>query len=92
MGKPSLQPKEDRDHSFWWRPFKASYMQCQVANMFHSDADYAVYINTAQELDGSDYGAQSDEAVSWGKIKGSEKPICIESWDVFSFYYWKLKY
>jgi hypothetical protein len=27
---------------------------------------------------------QSDEAVSWGKIKGSAKPICIESWDVFS--------
>jgi deoxyhypusine synthase len=43
-----------------------------------------VYINTAQEFDGSDYGAQSDEAVSWGKIKGSAKPICIESWDVFS--------
>jgi deoxyhypusine synthase len=28
-----------------------------------------VYINTAQEFDGSDAGARPDEAVSWGKIK-----------------------
>ena len=32
-------------------------------------ADYAVYINTGQEFDGSDAGARPDEAVSWGKIK-----------------------
>uniref|UniRef100_A0A0D3FNV0 Deoxyhypusine synthase n=1 Tax=Oryza barthii TaxID=65489 RepID=A0A0D3FNV0_9ORYZ len=45
------------------------------ANMFRNGADYAVYINTAQEFDGSDSGAQPDEAVSWGKIKGSAKPV-----------------
>ncbi|VAI36478.1 unnamed protein product [Triticum turgidum subsp. durum] len=45
------------------------------ANMFRNGADYAVYINTAQEFDGSDSGARPDEAVSWGKIKGSAKPV-----------------
>ena len=47
------------------------------ANMMRNGADYAVYINTAQEFDGSDSGAQPDEAVSWGKIKGSAKPIKV---------------
>ncbi|KAK8916711.1 Deoxyhypusine synthase [Platanthera zijinensis] len=43
------------------------------ANMLRNGADYAVFINTAQEFDGSDSGARPDEAVSWGKIKGSAK-------------------
>uniref|UniRef100_A0A0E0ESB3 Deoxyhypusine synthase n=1 Tax=Oryza meridionalis TaxID=40149 RepID=A0A0E0ESB3_9ORYZ len=47
------------------------------ANMFRNGADFAVYINTAQEFDGSDSGAQPDEAVSWGKIKGSAKPVKV---------------
>jgi len=38
------------------------------SNMLRNGADYAVYINTAQEFDGSDAGARPDEAVSWGKI------------------------
>ncbi|MBI2631714.1 deoxyhypusine synthase [Candidatus Pacearchaeota archaeon] len=38
------------------------------ANMLRNGADYIVYINTAQEYDGSDSGAMPDEAVSWGKI------------------------
>ncbi len=37
-------------------------------NMLRNGADYAVYINTAQEYDGSDAGALPEEAVSWGKI------------------------
>ncbi len=37
-------------------------------NMLRNGADYAVYINTASEFDGSDAGALPDEAVSWGKI------------------------
>ena len=49
------------------------------ANMMRNGADYAVYINTAQEFDGSDSGAQPDEAVSWGKIKGSAKPIKVSN-------------
>lgn len=42
-----------------------------IANacLFRNGADSAVYINTAQEFDGSDAGARPDEAVSWGKIK-----------------------
>lgn len=42
-----------------------------IANAcLHRDgAESAVYINTAQEFDGSDAGARPDEAVSWGKIK-----------------------
>ena len=39
------------------------------ANMFRNGADYAVYINNAQEFDGSDAGAEIDEAVTWGKVK-----------------------
>ncbi len=42
------------------------------AGLFRGGADYAVYINAAQEFDGSDSGATPDEAVSWGKIKAEE--------------------
>ncbi|KAG4180910.1 hypothetical protein ERO13_A10G194500v2 [Gossypium hirsutum] len=47
------------------------------ANMMRNGADYAVYINTAQEYDGSDSGARPDEAVSWGKIRGSAKTVKV---------------
>ena len=40
-------------------------------------ADYAVYMNTAQEFDGSDSGARPDEAVSWGKITLEAKPVKV---------------
>jgi deoxyhypusine synthase len=43
------------------------------ANLFRDGADYAVYINAAQEFDGSDAGATPNEAMSWGKIKSSEE-------------------
>ena len=39
------------------------------AHLYRDGADYAVYINNAQEFDGSDAGATPDEAVSWGKIR-----------------------
>jgi len=42
-------------------------------------ADYAVYINTGQEFDGSDSGANPDEAVSWGKIKLTAKPVKVSA-------------
>lgn len=38
------------------------------ANMLRNGADYAVYVNTSQEFDGSDAGARPEEAISWGKI------------------------
>ncbi|KAE8683201.1 Deoxyhypusine synthase [Hibiscus syriacus] len=47
------------------------------ANMMRNGADYAVYINTAQEYDGSDSGARPDEAVSWGKIRDSAKTVKV---------------
>lgn len=38
------------------------------ANMFRNGADYAIYINTSAEFDGSDAGALPEEAVAWGKL------------------------
>jgi deoxyhypusine synthase len=43
------------------------HMLCN-ANMFREGAKYAVYVNTAVEYDGSDSGAEPEEAISWGKI------------------------
>eukprot|EP00057_Strongylocentrotus_purpuratus_P012561 XP_011667035.1 PREDICTED: deoxyhypusine synthase [Strongylocentrotus purpuratus] len=51
---------------------------CQAnAHRTPEGADYAVYLNTAQEFDGSDSGAMPEEAVSWGKIKGTAKPVKV---------------
>ncbi|XP_078439196.1 deoxyhypusine synthase-like isoform X2 [Wolffia australiana] len=47
------------------------------ANMMRNGADFATYINTGEEFDGSDSGAHPDEAVSWGKIRGSARPIKV---------------
>lgn len=57
------------------------------ANMMRNGADFAVYINTGAEFDGSDSGASPDEAVSWGKIRKEARPvkICAEATLVFPF-------
>uniref|UniRef100_A0A1B6I1W8 deoxyhypusine synthase n=1 Tax=Homalodisca liturata TaxID=320908 RepID=A0A1B6I1W8_9HEMI len=47
------------------------------ANLMRNGADYAVFINTASEFDGSDSGARPDEAISWGKIKKTANPVKI---------------
>lgn len=47
------------------------------ACLMRNGADYAVYINTGQEFDGSDAGARPDEAVSWGKIKAEAHSVKI---------------
>ena len=47
------------------------------ANLMKNGADFAVYLNTAQEFDGSDSGARPDEAVSWGKIKPEATPVKV---------------
>ncbi len=47
------------------------------ANMLRNGADYSVYINNAQEFDGSDAGALPDEAVSWGKILPDAETIKV---------------
>lgn len=50
-----------------------------IANacLMRNGADYAVYINTAQEFDGSDAGARPDEAISWGKIKPNAQSVKV---------------
>jgi deoxyhypusine synthase len=40
--------------------------------------DYAVYINTGQEMEGSNAGAPVDEAVSWGKIKPRAETVKVD--------------
>jgi deoxyhypusine synthase len=47
------------------------------ANLMRNGADYAVFINTGSDYDGSDSGARPDEAVSWGKIKLTATPVKI---------------
>jgi deoxyhypusine synthase len=47
------------------------------ANLYRNGADYAVYINTLQEYDGSDSGASPEEAKSWGKITGKAKSVKV---------------
>lgn len=50
-----------------------------IANacLMRNGAESAVYINTAQEFDGSDAGARPDEAVSWGKIKADGDSVKV---------------
>ena len=47
------------------------------ANLMRNGADYAVFVNTGQEFDGSDSGARPDEAVSWGKVKLDATPVKV---------------
>ena len=54
-----------KHHTIWW-------------NQFKDGLDYTVYITTAVEYDGSLSGAQTREAISWGKIKGESDNITIE--------------
>lgn len=57
------------------------------ANMMRNGADYAIYINTGQEFDGSDSGARPDEAVSWGKIRGSAMTVKVNSPFLLGFFF-----
>jgi deoxyhypusine synthase len=54
-----------KHHTLWW-------------NQFRNGLNYAVYISTAEEWDGSLSGARPREAVSWGKINEKAKRIMIE--------------
>ena len=54
-----------KHHVIWWNAFKGGL-------------DYAVYITTAQEFDGSLSGARMKEAISWGKLKKSAKHVTID--------------
>lgn len=52
-----------------------------VANaaLFRDGCEYAVYINTGLEMEGSNAGAPIDEAVSWGKIKANASKVKVEA-------------
>ncbi|MGD0510223.1 MAG: deoxyhypusine synthase [Candidatus Micrarchaeaceae archaeon] len=54
-----------KHHVIWWNQFKGGL-------------DYAVYITTASQYDGSLSGARLEEAVSWGKIKEKGKYVTID--------------
>lgn len=54
-----------KHHTIWW-------------NQFKNGLDYAVYLSTAQEYDGSLSGAKPHEAISWGKINEKAKFASIE--------------
>ena len=54
-----------KHHTIWWNQFKGGL-------------DYAVYITTATQYDGSLSGARLQEAVSWGKIKERAKYVTID--------------
>lgn len=47
------------------------------ANLMRNGSDYTVFINTAAEFDGSDSGAEPDEAVSWGKVRADAKSVKV---------------
>ncbi|PUA33105.1 MAG: deoxyhypusine synthase [Zestosphaera tikiterensis] len=53
-----------KHHTIWW-------------NQFKEGLDYAVYVTTAVEWDGSLSGARTREAVSWGKIKPQAKHVTV---------------
>jgi deoxyhypusine synthase len=54
-----------KHHTIWW-------------NQFKDGLDYAVYVSSADEWDGSLSGARPTEAVSWGKIREKAKHVMLE--------------
>lgn len=54
-----------KHHVIWWAQFK-------------DGLDYAVYLTTAVEYDGSLSGAQTREGISWGKITEKADNVTIE--------------
>jgi deoxyhypusine synthase len=49
------------------------------ANIFRDGLDYAVYITTAQEYDGSDSGGNPQEAMTWAKLKTDAPNVKIRA-------------
>lgn len=51
--------------------------QALGVNIVRDGFDYAVYVTTAQEFDGSLSGARPKEAVSWSKIRMEKNTVCV---------------
>jgi deoxyhypusine synthase len=64
MGALMLGGGISKHHAIWWAQFRGGL-------------DYAVYITTAVEYDGSLSGALVKEAVSWGKVKPKAKQVTV---------------
>jgi deoxyhypusine synthase len=54
-----------KHHTIWW-------------NQFKDGLDYAVYITTAVEYDGSLSGARLREGISWGKVQEEAPEVTID--------------
>ncbi|MBL7159975.1 MAG: deoxyhypusine synthase family protein, partial [Candidatus Aenigmarchaeota archaeon] len=54
-----------KHHVIWW-------------NFFSGGLDYAVFITTATQYDGSLSGARLKEAVSWGKVSEKAKYVTVD--------------
>ncbi len=55
-----------KHHTLWW-------------NQYRDGLDYALYITTAQEFDGSLSGALVKEAISWGKVTQKAKQVTLHA-------------
>ncbi len=55
-----------KHHTIWWAQFRGGL-------------DWACYVSTAQETDGSLSGARIREAVSWGKVKVKARQASIDA-------------
>ena len=55
-----------KHHTLWW-------------NQYREGLDYAFYITTAQEFDGSLSGALVKEAISWGKVTQKAKQATLHA-------------
>ncbi len=55
-----------KHHTLWW-------------NQYRDGMDYAFYITTAQEFDGSLSGALVKEAISWGKVTQKAKQTTLHA-------------
>ena len=65
-----------KHHTLWW-------------NQYRQGLDYAFYITTAQEFDGSLSGALVREAISWGKVtqKARQATLHAEATTIMPFLY-----
>ncbi|KAG0512145.1 MAG: putative deoxyhypusine synthase [Nitrosopumilales archaeon] len=55
-----------KHHTLWW-------------NQYREGLDYALYVTTAQEFDGSSSGALVSEAISWGKVSQNAKQTTVHA-------------
>jgi deoxyhypusine synthase len=65
LGAVMLGGGISKHHTIWW-------------SQFNRGLDYAIYMTTAVDWDGSLSGARLEEAISWGKVKPNASQITVE--------------